>query len=851
MIVYNIKMTIEKNMKKLPKILAMLIIAVAIFGMTVFAISFMSGCDSDINNFSVDFEHQASAFRNEGFTVTGPTTTPGTTSLLAVNLEGERIWIWRYSDSSMANMGWDTAGAYIAGTNMTRHRNGLYIWYGTAGALEIFNGGTFGSGGSNNNNNNQGGPSAVNIPGNVRVEESNVLSWVLRWNGSSPIGQYDIEIRNTETGHTDTIRQVGATHQLIFGAVDTLFSARVRAVISLPAEFTGWSSAVSYGAPLPEAPVNLTAVFGNTLRDVVLPAEWTWDSPPNTSVGNAGPVTFNATYNRGGAWIPIRTVPLVFLVDRATVYTLPVPSAVFGQTLSQVQLPDGWSWVDSGAIRVGNVGQRSHNARYTPADTDNFNTVDRAVTINVERATPTPTEPTNLVMAQGFALSSISLPVRWSWDNPAAIPTQSGTINFAATYTPNDLNNYNRVYRSFIVQVLPFDGFSYVTADASHTMALDTFGRIWTWGNGEQGQLGQPTISTFQFMSLTPQVLRVGHNDEALPTFTQVSAGSWHNLALDNQGRIWSWGNNAEGELGHNDRTTNILLPRRITSVSSAGGVTEMPRFTAVSAGTRFSVALCADNYLWSWGDGNSGRLGNGASGGFVLLPTRRTAAGAIFSQISAGGSHVLAIDFNNRVWSWGNNLQNQLGNGSTWSDTTPQIIELTGTAEGMNNVVAVNASTGGARSMALDADGRVWTWGDGPNNGSLGHGVTSFQNRPRRIDALTNIASVSAGGGHMIAVDENSRVWTWGAGGTGNLGHGNISHQLSPQMIDFDFGAVSMVSAGGRSMLIDSNNRIWAWGNNLQGQLGDGTTTNRNSPIVISPFTYLESSDASIKFLS
>ena len=77
-----------------------------------------------------------------GFWVTGPTTLLSTTSLSAVNVfTGEEFWIFQYSNQLEADFGWESAGIIIdvSSANMTRHRDGLFVWYGTFDAITTFN----------------------------------------------------------------------------------------------------------------------------------------------------------------------------------------------------------------------------------------------------------------------------------------------------------------------------------------------------------------------------------------------------------------------------------------------------------------------------------------------------------------------------------------------------------------------------------------------------------------------------------------------------------------------------------------------------------------------------------------
>ncbi|MCL2861985.1 MAG: hypothetical protein FWE22_06215, partial [Firmicutes bacterium] len=54
----------------------------------------------------------------------------------------------------------------------------------------------------------------------------------------------------------------------------------------------------------------------------------------------------------------------------------------------------------------------------------------------------------------------------------------------------------------------------------------------------------------------------------------------------------------------------------------------------------------------------------------------------------------------------------------------------------------------------------------------------------PMMITTLSNVVAISVGSSHSMALDADGRVWTWGNGFDGRLGHGNTTNQLSPMMI-------------------------------------------------------------------
>ena len=99
----------------------------------------------------------------------------------------------------------------------------------------------------------------------------------------------------------------------------------------------------------------------------------------------------------------------------------------------------------------------------------------------------------------------------------------------------------------------------------------------------------------------------------------------------------------------------------------------------------------------------------------------------------------------------------------------------------------AVSVSAGCGHSLALAADGAVWSWGGG-GSGRLGHGDAQTEWQPKKIEAFAGqrVVAVSAGDGHSLARTADGAVFTWGKGEAGCLGHGeDLSNQLLPKKVE------------------------------------------------------------------
>ena len=145
---------------------------------------------------------------------------------------------------------------------------------------------------------------------------------------------------------------------------------------------------------------------------------------------------------------------------------------------------------------------------------------------------------------------------------------------------------------------------------------------------------------------------------------------------------------------------------------------------------------------------------------------------------MSAGDNHSLAITADGSVWSWGRGGSGKLGHGDQQHQLLPKKIE----AFASQRVVALSA--GQRHSLAITADGAVWSWG----GGRLGHGDQQNQLLPKKIEAFAGqrVVAVSAGAELSTASTAGGAVFAWGEGGHGCLGHGeDLSDQLLPKKIE------------------------------------------------------------------
>ena len=304
----------------------------------------------------------------------------------------------------------------------------------------------------------------------------------------------------------------------------------------------------------------------------------------------------------------------------------------------------------------------------------------------------------------------------------------------------------------------------FVAAARTFSCSVSADDALWSWGYGAEGRLGHGDEEDQR----QPKKIEAFAGQRVVA----VSAGDMHTLALAADGAVCSWGWGLGGKLGHGDEQSQ-LLPKKIEAFAGR-------RVVAVSAGEYHSLAIAADGAFWSWGDGLRGKLGHGDQQSQPLPKKIEAFAGRRVVAVSAGQYHNMAITADGALWSWGGGAVGRLGHGDTQIQLLPKKIE----ALAGRRVVAVSA--GDLHSLALTADGAVWSWG-GVVFGKLGHGDGVDQLLPKKIEAFAGrrVVAVSAGAFHSLATTADGAVWSWGRGDTGCLGHGDEQDQMLPKKVE------------------------------------------------------------------
>jgi alpha-tubulin suppressor-like RCC1 family protein len=204
--------------------------------------------------------------------------------------------------------------------------------------------------------------------------------------------------------------------------------------------------------------------------------------------------------------------------------------------------------------------------------------------------------PYILVAAQNISTSTAAATNLYAWG--AATSGQLGINSAVNQSQPVVVSNF-----------LNGQSFASIVAGRSHTLALDTQGGIWTWGDNTYGQLGNnTTISSAAAVKV--QVTGV--------SWAAVGTAGDASLAITTDGFLYTWGRNDLNQLGD-----GTIINRSSPAQAGVISETSFNSWSVISTGANHTFAIRAGESandplgatLWAWGINTSGQLGLGTAG--------------------------------------------------------------------------------------------------------------------------------------------------------------------------------------------------------------------------------------------
>ncbi|XP_075561395.1 RCC1 and BTB domain-containing protein 1 isoform X5 [Pelecanus crispus] len=239
-----------------------------------------------------------------------------------------------------------------------------------------------------------------------------------------------------------------------------------------------------------------------------------------------------------------------------------------------------------------------------------------------------------------------------------------------------------------------------------HVVLCTEDGEVYAWGHNGYSQLGNGTTN----QGITP--VQVCTN-LLIKKVVEVACGSHHSMALSFDGDLYAWGYNNCGQVGSGS-TANQPTPRRVSNCLQGKMV------VGIACGQTSSMAVVNNGEVYGWGYNGNGQLGLGNNGN-QLTPCRVAALhGVCILQIACGYAHTLALTDEGLLYAWGANTYGQLGTGNKSNQLSPVQIMMekerdTGNVLPvllMERVVEIAACHSAHTSAAKTQSGQVYMWG-------------------------------------------------------------------------------------------------------------------------------------------
>ncbi|KAK0066591.1 RCC1 and BTB domain-containing protein 1 [Biomphalaria pfeifferi] len=227
-----------------------------------------------------------------------------------------------------------------------------------------------------------------------------------------------------------------------------------------------------------------------------------------------------------------------------------------------------------------------------------------------------------------------------------------------------------------------------------HVVALTQAGEVYSWGHNGYCQLGNGSSSP----GFIPGLVTTNVINRKV---VKIACGSHHTMALLSDGEVYAWGQNNCGQVGTGS-STNQPSPRKIIATIGT-------RFAvAIACGQTSSMALLDNGEVYGWGYNGNGQLGIGNNVN-QPNPCRVVALQSIIiTQIVCGYAHTLALSDEGSIYSWGANSYGQLGTGNKANAVVPAKV----TSQSESRFVEIAASHYSHISASMCQNGKVYMWG-------------------------------------------------------------------------------------------------------------------------------------------
>ena len=349
--------------------------------------------------------------------------------------------------------------------------------------------------------------------------------------------------------------------------------------------------------------------------------------------------------------------------------------------------------------------------------------------------------------------------------------------NFSQNSIP-DPTNISKLYNIYAESI---------SCGNEHTLILTSNKEVYGIGSNEDGVLGYNDIT---MKTYKPLLIHFGEKDEYTKKIVQISSGTIHNLALTENGKVFSWGAAMGGQLGHDEKfliknsngKKNYYLskPSIISTLSDKKII-----INKISCGEAHSIGMTNTGSVYSWGFGSNGQLGLGFcedsfEPGKGLIKSRKMIPEKInincIKDVQCGKTFSMFINNQHKLFACGNNDLCQLGLKSELNTETKKCYDLVlpTILDSISTFEVMKISCGEGHCLAIINDSTflkmksLWSWGNN-KYGQIGQGSLVKVGLPAPINLLLDynsdkceFAEISCGGFHSLCLIKYKKNINW-----------------------------------------------------------------------------------------
>jgi uncharacterized repeat protein (TIGR02543 family) len=351
-----------------------------------------------------------------------------------------------------------------------------------------------------------------------------------------------------------------------------------------------------------------------------------------------------------------------------------------------------------------------------------------------------------------------------------------------------------------------------------------------------------PAIDLLLHAKFSPQIFSIQYYVQS--SLTEATLGTSFTIGIAEDQNVYAFGRNNYGQLGTGNRN-DVFEPVQITE---SFHLEPDDHIVSISSGIFHSIALSKDGSVFTWGGNLYGQLGNGTTSS-TSTPQLINMHIPLFEfekviAIKAGAHHNVLLTNMNRIFVFGINNNYELGLGTKEAKILPTLLPIDLEGDTIDSIVAMK------RHVILKTKNNHY-YGFGDNaNGQLGLNHNDVVTSPIRLFSSfeEEIDKLTVGRNHTLVLTKDGSLYGVGLNDYGQLANlsmnTNVLTKIDTSFLNDGEVVINVFANSNYSMFLTSEKRLYAFGENDHGQLGDGTKANRYMPVEVSLFLPLVSQE-------